>query len=80
MFFFLRGRVPMDAGETPSENKWLDFKNLVRGVWAIFLTIALVIFFGIDVVYATLLSIVLYFISNKFIGGKYEENFNIWNI
>ena len=66
MLFFLKGKVPMDAGETPSENKWIDFKNLIIGVWAIFLAIGLVIFFGIDVVYATLISLVLYFIFHKF--------------
>ena len=75
MFFFLRGRVPMDAGETPSENKWTDFKNLVIGVWAIFLTIGLVIFFRVDVVYATLVSIILYFIFNKFTFSEVKPFF-----
>ncbi len=66
MLFFLRGRVPVDAGETPSENKWLDFVNLIKGIWAIFLAIGLVIFCGLDVVYATAISLVLYYFANKF--------------
>jgi len=66
MLFFLRGRVPMDAGETPSKNKWKDFKNLIIGVWAIFLAIGLVIFCGIDVIYATAVSLALYYFANKF--------------
>ena len=66
MFFFLRGRVPVDAGETPSENKWLDTKNLIKGIWAIFLAIGLVIFCGIDVIYATGISLILYYFVNKF--------------
>ena len=66
MFFFLRGRVPMDAGETPSENKLRDTKNLIKGIWAIFLAIGLVIFCGIDVIYATMISLVLYYFVNRF--------------
>lgn len=66
MFFFLRGRVPMDAGETPSENKLQDTKNLIKGIWAIFLAIGLVIFCGIDVIYATMISLVLYYFVNSF--------------
>ena len=75
MFFFLRGRVPVDAGETPSDNKWKDFKNLIIGVWGIFLAIGLVIFAGMDVVYATSISLVLYYIAHKFTFAEIKPFF-----
>lgn len=66
MFFFLRGKVPVATGEEPSTDKKADLKQLVVGVWAIFLDIFLIIAFNLDVVIATAIVLVLYYIINKF--------------
>lgn len=66
MLFFLRGKVPTDTGLEPSENKANDIKDIVYGVWAIFLDIILIVGFGMDVVVATAVVLVLYFFVNKF--------------
>ena len=66
MIFFLKGKVPTETGLEPSENKSNDIKDIVYGVWAIFLDIILIVGFGLDVVVATAIVLVLYFLVNKF--------------
>ncbi len=75
MLFFLKGKVPMETGEEPSVDKKQDFKQLVEGVWAIFLDIGLIIFAGLDVVAATAIVLVLYFIINKFTFNEIKPYF-----
>ena len=75
MFFFLRGKVPMDTGEEPSTDRKADWKQLFVGIWAIFLDIALIIFAGLDVVVATGIVLVLYIVFNKFTFAEIKPFF-----
>ncbi|MEG2191934.1 MAG: DUF401 family protein, partial [Oscillospiraceae bacterium] len=68
--FFLRGKVPMKTNEPKSTNKVQDVKDLIKGVWAIFAVITLVIAFNMEVYVATGIVLVAYFLIHKF---KFSE-------
>ena len=68
--FFLRGKVPMKTDEPASTDKMKDFWGLVKGAWAIFAVIGLVIAFNMEVYIATAIILVVYYIINKF---KFSE-------
>lgn len=69
-FFLLRGKVPTSTGEEPSKNKKEDFKHILTSLWPIILVIVLSVAFSIEVLYATIGVIILYFILHKF---KFKE-------
>lgn len=66
MLFFLKGKVPIETGLEPSENKANDLKDVIFGIWATFLDIILIVGCGLGVVTATAIVLVLYFFVNKF--------------
>lgn len=67
--FYLR-KIPKDTGHPPSKDKKQDIANLVKSLWTIALTIILILAFNLPVYIATLISIILSVIINKF---KREE-------
>lgn len=66
ILFFLKGKVPTETGEEPSQNRWHDFLQLCDGVWAIFLIIGLILAFNFTTINATAIVLVLYFFINRF--------------
>ena len=63
--FYVR-KIPKETGLPESEDKRKDAKNLFISLWAIALTIAIILILKIPVYIATLPVILLYIIINKF--------------
>ena len=64
-FLYVR-KIPKETGLPNSDNKIEDTKNLMRSLWTIILTIAIVLVFKIQVHIAVSMAIVLYLIIGKF--------------
>lgn len=64
-FLYLR-KVPKETGNLPSKNKSEDFKKLIRGLWTIILTIALIMLFKLPVYISVIISIALFILVEKF--------------
>lgn len=63
--FYLR-KLPKETGMEPSTNKLDDIKNMVKSLWTIALTIALILIFEFPVYTATFVSIVLCIFVHRF--------------
>ena len=57
-FSYLR-RVPAEVNTPKSKNKWVDLKNLFCHLWSLILILVLILGFGMQVVTAVLISIIL---------------------
>lgn len=63
--FHLR-KIPKDTGQVPSEDKKKDLVNLIKSLWTIGLTIILILTLDMPVYIATVISILLSIVINKF--------------
>ena len=63
--FYIR-RIPRDPGTERSDNRWRDALNLIRHLWSLPATLALILVFKINVVFAVLIVIALCAIVYRF--------------
>lgn len=67
--FYIR-KIPRDTGMPPSDDKMKEIKNIIVSLWAIALSITIILVFKITVHLAVIPVIVLSFLLNKF---SFEE-------
>ena len=65
-FWFLRGKVPMTAGEAESSNKGKDLQDIVLGLWPILSVILMAVAFKMNIYTAAAIIVVLYSLISKF--------------
>lgn len=73
-FWFLRGRVPMETGESASANKFHHVKEIVVGLWPILTIILMVVVAKMAIYTAASIILAAYFMIHKFTFSEVTPN------